>query len=276
MHSIDFDALGDIQKRLERVEAGRAIMPGIPLLARLDGRAFHSYTRHFDKPFDRDLVGLMVNTTKALLDEFKADVGYTQSDEITLAWTNPDVEETKLMFGGKFQKLASLMSGHASAYFNVQGLREGMEVRGMLPVFDCRVWQVPTLSVAAANFLWREMDATKNSVSMAASAYFSPGELLGKSAPERKELLWERKGIRWTEYPSAYKKGTYVVKRKVEKFLSKEELEMIKPEFRPVGPVLRSTIVELDIPPALRITNFEGVLFRGEEPVNDSITAETT
>lgn len=276
MQSVDFDALGDVQKRLERVEAGRAIMPGIPMLARLDGRAFHSYTKYFDKPFDRELVELMQLTTKALLDEFKADVGYTQSDEITLAWTNPDVEETKLMFGGKFQKLASLMAGYASAYFNVRGLQEGMDVRGMLPIFDCRVWQVPTLSVAAANFLWREMDATKNSVSMAASAYFSPKQLLGKSSPERREMLLKEKGIRWEDYPSAYKKGTYVVKRKVEKFLTKEELEMIKPEFRPVGPVLRSTIVELDIPPALRITNFEGVLFRGEEPVNESITAETT
>lgn len=262
--SLDFENLGDVQKRFEQIEAGRAIMPGIPVLARLDGRSFHNYTRNFRKPFDEQLVHSMIQTTSSLVDEFKADVGYTQSDEITLAWINADDDETKLMFGGKFQKLCSLLAAYGSVVFNKT--IENFKDDGTAASFDCRVWQVPNLKVAADNFLWREMDATKNSVSMAASHYFSPKQLLGKSTNERKDMLFLERGVRWEEYPTSYKKGTYVAKRKVEKFLTEQELAMIKPEFRPPGPVLRSVIQELDLPPATRITNFERVLFYGEEP----------
>jgi tRNA(His) guanylyltransferase len=266
MASIDFDALGDIQKRFEQVEAGRSIMPGIPILARLDGRSFHNFTKSMKRPFDKAFTEAMQTTAKALLDEFNADVAYTQSDEITLAWTNPDAEQTKIMFGGKFQKLCSLLAAHASVVFNQEASEVFAWASISRPILDCRVWQVPNLEVAASNFLWREMDATKNSVSMAASTYFSAKKLEGIGTKERKYMLQVEKDVLWEKYPTHFKKGAYFAKRKVEKFLSKEELQWIKPEHRPTGPVLRNVIVELDIPPATRIINFEGVLFRGEQP----------
>lgn len=270
IQSVDFDRLGDIQKGLERVEAGRAIMPGIPLLARLDGRSFHSFTRSAKKPFDEQLIWCMQDTARDLLEEYKADVAYTQSDEITLAWANLNFEETQLMFGGKFQKLCSLLAARASVTFNQNAAPHFPWTRVSRPVMDCRVWQVPNLHVAAANFLWREMDATKNSVSMAASAFFSPKQLHCVPTKERIELLRKEKDIHWENYPTACKKGTYQVKRKVEVLLSKEELEWIKPEYRPSGPVLRSKVIELDIPPATKITNFKEVLFDGADPIVES------
>lgn len=83
------DALGDRCKRFEAAEAGRRAMPGIPLLARLDGRAFHTFTRGLNRPFDERFGRCMVETARTLVDNLHALVAYTQSDEITLIWWVP-------------------------------------------------------------------------------------------------------------------------------------------------------------------------------------------
>jgi tRNA(His) guanylyltransferase len=93
---IDFDKLGDVQKKFEQESAGAAIMPGIPVLARLDGRAFHSFVRGLNRPFDPSLSLCMRETAKFLVKETRPEVAYTQSDEITLAWLNPEDVETKI------------------------------------------------------------------------------------------------------------------------------------------------------------------------------------
>jgi tRNA(His) guanylyltransferase len=268
---VDFDRLGDRHKRFEGKYAGEAIMPGVPVLARLDGRGFHNFTKGLKRPFDPDLSYSMQVVTKYLLEQSNATVGYTQSDEITLCWPNVEVDETKIFFVGKLQKLCSVLAAMATVKFNdIIRTQLPTEYGDRLPVFDCRVWQVPNLDVAAENFLWREMDATKNSITMAASTYYSERELNGIPSKERVQMLHD-KGIKWAAYPDFFKKGSYFKRKKIENFLTPEEMAFIKPEFRPVGPIERNVIDEVTLPKATSIANFPEVLFSGAEPVVENV-----
>ena len=80
------DGLGDRCKGYEAADAGRRAVRGQPLIARLDGRAFHTFTRDLKRPYEHGMSIAMIETARYLLDEMNALVGYTQSDEITLAW----------------------------------------------------------------------------------------------------------------------------------------------------------------------------------------------
>jgi tRNA(His) 5'-end guanylyltransferase len=120
-------------------------MRGLPLLARLDGRAFHTFTRDLPRPYAPGMSALMIETTRYLVAEMNARVGYTQSDEISLAWYEPSSSATEYPFDGRYQKLASVLAGMASARF-CQLLPTHLPSKvGTTPHFDCRVWQVPSL-----------------------------------------------------------------------------------------------------------------------------------
>ena len=170
MGSSDNTPLGDRMKQWEFVETSRKAMRGLPLLARLDGRSFHTYTRGLDRPFDTRLSRCMLGTMEYLVKETHALTGYVQSDEITLLWDVDVNSESQFLFDGKFQKLVSVLAGMASAKFSRLANKFLPLKDELLPVFDCRVWQVPTKAEAANVFLWRELDATKNAISMAALA----------------------------------------------------------------------------------------------------------
>ena len=142
------DGLGDRCKDLEQREASRAAMRGLPLLARLDGRAFHTFTRGLTRPYDPAMSRCMIETARTLVEETQARVAYTQSDEITLAWYEPADAATTYLFDGRWQKLGSVLAGLASARFN-QLVAEHLPAKAaLLPHFDCRLWQVPTLTGA--------------------------------------------------------------------------------------------------------------------------------
>src|SRR5262245_47028434 len=111
------DGLGERCKTFELAEAGRRAMRGLPLLARLDGRAFHTFTRDLNRPYEHGMSMAMIETTRYLVQEMTALIGYTQSDEITLAWYEPSQSESDYAFDGRFQKLASVLAGMASAKF---------------------------------------------------------------------------------------------------------------------------------------------------------------
>lgn len=264
--SLDSDGLGDKHKALEQISAGQRLIPHVPVIARIDGRAFHTLLRNADKPFDEDVVEAMQTTAKTLLDHFGASIAYTQSDEITLVWDPLD------MFDGKIQKIVSTSASMAGVVFykkmkDVMFSESGANFDGgAIPAFDCRVWQVPDLETAAENILWREMDATKNSISMLASAHFHHNKLIGISTKERLVML-EAKGIIWGELPSHLKRGSYFRKVKRSKLLSEEELSKIPEEYRPIDAVQRSIIEMQYYPPATTISNFADVLFRGREPI---------
>ncbi|QJW93668.1 tRNA(His) guanylyltransferase Thg1 family protein [Frigoriglobus tundricola] len=261
------DGLGDRMKRYEAAEAGRRLMPLVPVLARLDGRAFHSFVRGLARPFDPRLSRLMIDTATVLVRETNATIGYTQSDEITLAWV-ADGFESQILFDGRTQKLTSVLAALGTAHFH-RRLPAFLppEYADRVPVFDCRVWNVPTLDEAANAFLWRELDATKNSVAMAARACYAHSAVHGKNRAELHELLWQ-KGVNWNDYPPFFKRGTYIRTRKVAgPFTAQEREELPEKHAARRNPALvieRTECGPVELPPLVTVENRAGVLFRGE------------
>jgi tRNA(His) 5'-end guanylyltransferase len=252
------DTLGDRMKAFEGVESDRRAVIGQPLCARLDGRSFHTFTQNLGRPYDNRLTDLMVATTKYLVEETQAVLGYTQSDEISLMWYVPEGSESQYLFDGRFQKLASILSAYATGYF-VHNLERGQipEKAGQIPLFDCRVWQVPTLYDAYETFLWREKDAVKNSITMAASAHFSHKALQGVNGATKKDMLREI-GQPFEVMPARFRRGSYVQRVKVERLLTETELAFIPEAHRPTSPVTRTEIKVVDLPE---------IGSRGEDPV---------
>lgn len=261
------DGLGDRCKAYELAEAGRRAMRGLPLLARLDGRAFHTFTRDLKRPYEHGMSVAMIETTRYLVQEMTALVGYTQSDEITLAWFESSQSLSDYGFDGRFQKLASVLAGMASAKF-CQLVREHLPAKANeTPHFDCRVWQVPSIADAADVFVWREDDATKNSITMAAGAYYKDKELDGKNGSVKQEMLWQ-KGVNWNDFPAFFKRGTYLQRRTAQRTLTDEERARIPEAHRPpIGATFeRTQVVELDLPPVRKIANLSAVLFERALP----------
>ncbi len=246
--------LGDRMKQYEQAEAGRRLIPMLPVFARMDGRNFHSFTKNMDRPFDTNLHNCMVETTKELMTETNAMIGYTQSDEITLAWYYSDYK-TDMFFGGNIHKLVSTLAALTTIKFACECLAfmkpqlvDGLE---SMPTFDTRVWNVPHLDEAANVFLWRELDATRNSIFSAARSYYSHKEIHKKNSKELQELIWQ-KGMNWNDYPDSFKRGTYIKKQE------------------PTSPELRTKMVPIELPPLMKITNRPDVLFYGAEPILSS------
>lgn len=256
-------------KLYEGAEAQRRLMPRLPALARLDRRALHTFVRGLERPFDKRLFDLMIDTATFLVRETNAVVGYTQSDEITLAWAPTDAD-AQVFFDGRVQKMTSGLAALCSAHFNRR--RSGFLPPGYadrLPVFDCRVWNVPHPEEAANVFVWREPDATKNSVSMAARAHYDHDAVHGRTSPELQELLW-RKSVNWNDYPAFFKRGTYLRYRAVRRPFAAAELESLPPKHaarsNPGLLVERFECVALALPPLSKLEGRIGVLFGGEEP----------
>lgn len=259
-------------KEYEQRMAGERCLPLLPVVARLDGKNFSTFTKGLGRPYDVRLTRLMIDVTAFLVEETNAACGYTQSDEITLGWYSPS-RDSQIYFDGRVQKMVSVLAATCSVAFNAR-LPEALPeknptVTGKLLVFDCRVWQLPTLDEAANAFLWRELDATKNSISMAAQAYYSHKELMNKSGSEKMDML-HLKGQNWNDYPAEFKRGSYVQRRKVAAKLAPQDIEKLPPKHHartnPDLVVERSEYRRLDLPPLARVANRVGVLFRGEDP----------
>lgn len=241
------DKLGDYMKGFESTEASRRAVKGMPLIARLDGRAFHTFTRGLDRPFDSSLTKLMQDTTKFLVEETNALVGYTQSDEITLIWYLPEKSESQYLFDGRYQKLSSILAALATGYFNKHLSDVLPSKANALPLFDARVWQVPTLNDAYLALLWREKDAIKNSITMVALSHFSHKSLQNVNGQVKRQMLKDV-GDPWEAYASCYRKGSYFMRVAEERELTSEELSKIPEKHRPVGPVVRQTVKYIALP----------------------------
>jgi tRNA(His) guanylyltransferase len=175
-------------------------------LMRLDGRAFHTYLRGVDKPFDMPFVYDMDAVAMALCMEIQGvRFAYTQSDEISLLLTDFDTTQSEPWVKGNVAKLTSLSAGFASAMLATLRLNyDGV------PTFDCRVWSMSDPVEVANYFVWRQRDAVRNSVQMAGQAYFSQAELHGKSGNEVQEMLFQQHGVNWNDYPAGCKRGRLV------------------------------------------------------------------
>lgn len=266
------DDLGDRMKDYEMAEAGRRCMPRLPVLARIDGRGFSKFTAGLERPYDRRLSDLMVDTVKHLVRETNAVAGYTQSDEISLAWYAPHID-SQIVFDGRISKMVSVLAAMTTVWFNHRlpdFLPQEYALR--LPHFDARVWNVPTLDEAANTFLWREFDATKNSISMAARAHFSHKQLDGKHGGEMQAMLRD-KGVEYNDYPAFFKRGTYIQRRKTTRKFTTDELDKLPPKHEartnPDLVIERTDYVALDMPPLNTVKNRSEVLFDGAEPILD-------
>ena len=263
------DQLGDRMKLYESFEAKRTLMPGLPIVARLDGKSFSKFTKGLSRPYDKRMSDLMIKTTKFLVEYANANCGYTQSDEISLVWFSED-PKTQPYFGGRIMKMVGELAAKASVFFNRELPNYLPEKADQTPTFDCRVWNVPSLEEATNTFLWREWDATKNSISMAAQHYYSHQELNGINGKEKQELLFQ-KGVNWNDYPTFFKRGTYVQRqRKMIKF-SATELEKLPTKHaartNPDLEIERNVVETLSLPPleSLFISERIEVLIRGRD-----------
>jgi tRNA(His) guanylyltransferase len=258
------DDLGDRMKLYEMEEAGRKAMPLLPVLARLDGRGFSKFTKGLERPYSTKLHELMVAVTGILVDETNALIGYTQSDEITLVLYSDDIK-SELYFGGRLQKLVSILASSASVHFN-RLLPEYLPQKAKsTPLFDCRVWTVPTKEEAANAVLWRERDATKNSVSMAARTLFSHKELQNKSASEMQAMMLQ-KDVNWNNYPAWFKRGTFVRRKAVTCSPSAELISKLEKLGQPIPEsVTRHVLQRPLVPPFGKVTNRVEFIFNGDE-----------
>lgn len=202
------DPLGDRMKKYE--DAYRMhLSPRMPVIIRVDGKAFHTLTRGCERPFDVNLGACMDSTATALLDEVQgARFAYVQSDEISLFLCNYNTFQSQSWFDNNIQKMVSISAAVAATNFTLcWGKNE--------PVyFDSRVFILPENEVCNY-FLWRQNDATRNSIQMVAQSMFSHKELHGKSCGDLQEMMFQ-KGTNWNEFKAYWKRGRVVTKEGVD------------------------------------------------------------
>ena len=203
----------DFGKRMKTYENSyRYTLPRrMPVILRIDGCHFHTFTKGMDKPFDEKLIEAFWETCKFLGENIMgAKLIYHQSDEISILITNYDTIQTDSWFSNNIQKMVSVSASMAAAKFN-EVIRKSYPDKE-LAFFDSRAWIIPQDEVNNY-FTWRQQDATKNSVSMTAFANFKHEELHGLSGNQLQEKLFSEKGINWDKFPVWKKRGACVLKK---------------------------------------------------------------
>lgn len=180
-------------------------------MIRIDGKAFHSYTKGLSRPFDSGLIEDMQLTTNFLCEQFSADIGYCQSDEISLVLTDFKNKDSQAIFDNNLQKICSVSASCATSEFNYLRMVRANSFSGKRAQFDSRVWTLSDPWDVFNTFLWRQQDATRNSVQMVAQSLCSHKELQGKNINEQQELIFQ-KGQNWNDYPTFCKRGTFIYK----------------------------------------------------------------
>lgn len=223
------DQLGDRMKGYEQ-NSRITLTRRVPVIIRLDGKAFHTYTRGLKKPFDRVLMTTMQNTMQYLCENIQNCVfGYTQSDEITLVMTDYKTITTDAWFGNGVQKMCSVAASMATMAFNKffaeefaklaqetaeawnvsneeYAYLETLESKLFKAIFDARVFSIPVDEVCNC-LIWRQQDATRNSIEAVGQANFSHNELHKKTCNQIQEMLWSERNINWNDFPIDCKRG---------------------------------------------------------------------
>jgi len=219
------DPLGDRMKDFYEDRTRYKLVRRTNTIIRIDGKAFHTYTKGLKRPFDEGLMEDMNKTTEYLCQNIQgAKFGYVQSDEISILITDYDDISTHAWFDGNLQKMTSIAASLATAKFNqlrmarnVVDTEEGFNSEGImgfkLAMFDARVLQVPYQEEVLNYFIWRQQDATRNSISSVAQSLYSTKELNGKKTSDMQEMIFQ-KGINWNDYKPREKRGSLI--RKVE------------------------------------------------------------
>lgn len=216
------------------------LMRRCPVAIRIDGRAFHTFARGFQKPFDEVLIKSMQETMKYLCENIQGCVlGYTQSDEITLILIDYKKLTSSAWFDYEVQKICSIAASMATMTFNkffkkyvdkyrfskwdgvskyedgtwgyIQTLLNAVDKGAM---FDCRCFNIPKEEVTNLVY-WRQLDASRNSIQMVGQANFSHKELQNKSCNDIQDMLMTQKGINWNDLPTYQKRGSCCVRNKI-------------------------------------------------------------
>ena len=244
------DSLGDRMKEYYENRAKTYLVRRMPVIIRLDGKAFHSFTKGFKRPYDEIFHNTMNETMKYLCENIQGcKLGYTQSDEITILLTDYDTLTTDAWFGYGVQKMCSVAASMATMAFNkffaanVQVWRDeiafptnylGYSMRESFDtleedcvldgtyikaiekgaMFDARCFNIPEEEVTNC-FIWRQQDATRNAIQMLGQCNFSHKELHGKSCNDIQDMLMTQKGINFNDMPTEFKRGVCCVKNRV-------------------------------------------------------------
>ena len=200
------DSLGTRMKDYESITQTK-LMNRTPVIIRLDGKAFSTYTRGLEKPFDSSLNIAMVKTMQKLCESMQGSVlGYTQSDEISILLQDWATFETDAWYDNKIQKMVSVAASIATATFNAVYKHP---VKETLALFDARVFNIPFEEVTNA-FLWRQQDAVRNSINSLAQANFPHEDLQGLNVSQVQDKLMLEKGINWNDVETRFKRGVCV------------------------------------------------------------------
>jgi tRNA(His) 5'-end guanylyltransferase len=225
------DELGKRMKTYYEQIPQTKLMRRTPVAIRIDGKAFHTFTKGFQKPFDEVLIEAMYKTMKYLCENIQGCVlGYTQSDEITLILVDYKKLNSSAWFDYEVQKMCSIAASMATMAFNTFFKTEMMRQHAidLFPrdssifnahyeaaekgaMFDARVFNIPKEEVANLIY-WRQLDATRNSIQMVGQANFSHSELQNKSCNQIQDMLFQEKGINWNDFPTHLKRGSCCVK----------------------------------------------------------------
>lgn len=195
----------------------------LPVILRIDGKAFHSYTKGCKKPVDQALVNVMNETAKYLCEHVQGcQIAYVQSDEISLLLNNFKTLDTQSWFDNTLQKMVSVSAAMASSIFTMNSWKIWRPANDKYPVgtdaldtvkpafFDSRAFIVPKEDVCNY-FLWRQQDATRNSVQMLARTLYSHKECTDKNNSELQEMCFQ-KGYNWNDCPTSQKRGRCIIK----------------------------------------------------------------
>lgn len=232
---MDKTTLGDRMKNNYENISRYYLTRRMPVIIRLDMKAGHTFTKGMKKPFDDIFVKTMQDTMKYLCENIQGCVlGYTQSDEISLVLVDYAELTTDAWFGNNLQKMCSVSASMATLAFNKAFTRniskqskrlytehleekdasyiETLEIamnKGAM--FDSRVFTIPKEEVCNA-LIWRQQDATRNSIQSVGQANFSQKELHGQSCNNIQDMLMAQKGINWNDYATTLKRGSCCIK----------------------------------------------------------------
>lgn len=204
------DALGTRMKEFYEDRTRLYLPRKCYAILRIDGKAFHTYTKGLERPFDDGLIEDMDATAAYLCKNIMgAKCAYVQSDEISIVITDFDSITTQAWFDYNVQKMVSISASMATAKFLELRFKRGIT---KLAMFDSRAFSMPQ-RIEVINYLkWRQQDATRNSISSVAQSLYSHKQLEGVSSDEQQELIFQ-KGINWNDYPSRKKRGGLIIKQ---------------------------------------------------------------
>lgn len=208
---INKDNFGDRIKGYENITR-YSLIKRIPVIIRIDGKAFHTFTKHLTRPFCVELTECMKETTKELIKSIQGcKLAYSQSDEISLLITDYENINTSAWFDYTLQKIVSVSASIATAAFNKFWIKNKELDNIQFACFDSRAFNLAKEEVCNY-FIWRQQDAIRNSIQMLAQANFSHKELQNKNCKTLKEMLINQKNINWDNIQSINKKGFCVYK----------------------------------------------------------------